>query len=139
MANLTVTAAQVGDIFPQASEKFSGILAEAVTQGQALYQNSSGKYGLADANDSGCEQVRGIAMEEGGADHTIDILRRGTLEGYTLTAMSHDDAVYLSDTAGALSSTAGTMEIFVGCVVAICDATPSKAIFVDCDWLRRWS
>ena len=63
MADITVTAAKVALVFPEQSEVYNVKLAEAVTKGQALYQTTSGTYGLADANAAGKQQFRGIALE----------------------------------------------------------------------------
>lgn len=137
MSDITVTAAQVALVFPARSETYNVLLAEAVTAGQALYQTTSGTYGLADANDSGKEQIRGIALEAGGAGQCISMVKRGIIAGFTLG--TYDDPVYLSDTAGALSTTEGTMTVYVGNVVGLADPDKTEALYFEADWLREWA
>lgn len=138
MADITVTAAQVGVVFPAEAEIVNVVLAEAVTVGQALYVNSSGTYGLADANASGKQQFRGIALEGGGAGQGISMLKRGTLYGFTLSG-AYDSLAYLSDTAGALADAAGTMTVNAGRVAPMSDNDKTKVLYVEADWLRAWS
>jgi len=133
MADLTVTAAQVGVVYPELAEIMNVVLAEAVTKGQALYQLSTGTFGIADANAAGKQQFRGIALEAGGA------LKKGHCYGFTLSGMNHDALAYLSDTAGALADAAGTLTVNVGRVVAMPDNSKTKVLYIEADWLRAWS
>ncbi len=137
MADITVTAARVALVHPESSETFNVILAEAATQGQALYQNTSGTYGLADANAGGKQQVRGVALEAGGAGQCVSMLKKGVLAGFTTA--TYDDPVYLSDTAGALSTTPGTLTVYCGRVIGEADAGLTETLYIECDWLRAWS
>jgi hypothetical protein len=139
MADITVTAAKVGLAHPEDSEVYTMIAGVTITKGQAVYIiAASGKLGVADANAAGAQQIRGIALDGGGAGQAIDICKRGWLEGFTLSG-NYDSAVYLSDTAGALADAAGTMTVNVGRVMPLSDATPTKLLYVDIDWLRTWS
>lgn len=137
MADVTVTAAQVAVVYPLKAEIFNGIAAESVTAGQALYMTSAGKYGVADANASGKQQVRGIALNAAGAGQAVSVLRRGHVAGFTLG--TYDSLVYLSDNAGALADAAGTMSVKVGRVDAISDTALTKVLFVDVDLLTVWA
>lgn len=143
MTDLTVTAAQVASVFPdgvRGTEIVQVVLAATVTAGQALYFNSSGKADLADANGSGTLQVRGVALEGGGAGQAISMLKRGYLYGYTLTSLAYDAAVYVSNTAGALADGAGSTSIRVGHVAPLTDVgTLSKVLYFEADWLREWA
>lgn len=138
MADITVTAAQIGAVFPADAEIRPVILAATVTAGQALYLTSSGTYNLADANDSGAQQFRGVALNGGAAGQAVDMLRRGEVYGYTL-AGAHDDLVYLSNTAGALSTDAGAMTVQCGRLTCLTDADLTKVVFIDADMKREWA
>ncbi len=133
MGDLTVTAAQVAPVYPDKAEIFDGIAGVTITAGQVLYQiASSGKLGLADENASAeASHVWGIALNGGGANQAISVLRRGHLYGVTLSSLSYGAACSLSDTAGALLDTGATTNI-VGRVTAIPDASMTKVLFVDC-------
>lgn len=142
MADLTVTAAQVGLFDPEKSQTVEAIAAEAVTAGQPVYINSSGKAAVADASLAGTAQVRGIALQSAAANQAVTLVKRGDLEGYDLSAVAYDTLVTLSDTAGALDNGAGspTVTVPVGRVKAVTDSpTISKLLAVDVDWLTAWS
>jgi hypothetical protein len=141
MADIALTAAQIAAVKPEISEIIDVTLAATVTKGQALYLvAASGKYGVADANDSGKEQVRGIALKAGAAGETIPMLKRGPVAGFTISGMNYDAPAYLSNTAGALADAAGTMTVVVGRVIPLNDSpTFSKVLWVDCDYSKIWA
>ena len=138
MADITVTAAKVAPVFPEKAEIFDMIAAEAITKGQAVYQTTAGKAGVADANASGKQQFRGIALNAAAAGAAVSVLKKGHLSGFTLSG-NYDSAAYLSDTAGALADAAGTMSVLCGRVMALTDKDLTKVLYVDADWLRAWS
>lgn len=133
MSDITVTAAKVGVTFPDKAEIFDFVAAETITAGQAVYVTSAGKVGVADANASGKQQCRGIALNGGGAGQAISVIKRGHVSGFTL-AGAYDSLAYLSDTAGALADAAGTMSVPVGRVVPLSDASLTKVLYVDARW-----
>ncbi len=138
MADIVVTAAKVGAVNPDEAEITSRIATATITRGQALYTLTTGKVGVADANVSGKEQFRGIALNGGGAGQAIDVLSRGEVEGFTL-AGNADTLVYLSNTAGALADAAGTMTVVAGRVVCRSNKSLTKVLFVDVAWHADWS
>lgn len=132
MADIAVTAAQVAVLFPHTAEVYSFIAAETITAGQAVYFTSAGKAGVADANASGKQQVRGIALNGAGAGQAVDVVKRGHVAGFTLG--TYNTLVYLSDNAGELADAAGTVSAAVGRIVALSDSALSKALYVDLSW-----
>lgn len=140
MADLSaLSTANISVINPMDAKIITMIAAEAVDIGQAVYQNSSGKAALADANAAGAQQIRGIALENVAAGQAVSVLVKGILYGLDLSGMAYDAVAYLSDTAGALADAAGTMTVNVGRVVGLPDDSISKALFINIDWLRTWS
>jgi hypothetical protein len=141
MANeIALTAAQVAPVFPDKAEIFDGVALSTITQGQPLYIDpTTGRFAPADANGSGLQQFRGIALNAAGAGQAVSVLKRGHAYGYTLTSMSYDDPVYLSDTVGRLSTAVGTLTVNCGRVVALSDSNATKVIYIDADWLRAWA
>jgi len=141
MADIVVTAARVAPVFPNSP---STIIRDfttlaAVTAGQAAYGDpTTGKAGVADANDSGKEQCIGIFLHDKGAGETCKVLMRGEVYGYTL-AGNYFTQVFLSNTAGALADAAGTMSVGVGKVFPLNDPDKTKVLFVDTDFTRVWS
>lgn len=140
MSDVALTAVQVAPVYPLTADIVSVTLAEAVTQGQILYQLTAGTFGIADANASGKQQARGVALAAGGAGQTISMLRRGECYGFTVSSMNADAIVYLSDTAGALADAAGTMTVNCGRITVVPQSGSAvKVIFFNFDWLRAWS
>lgn len=139
MADITVTAAQVALIFPDKAEVTDMIAAVAITAGQALYQNTDGKAALADANASGAQQFRGIAMNAAAAGQAVSVLIRGHIYGFTVSSLNGDAILYLSNTAGALADGAGAMTVNCGRVTALTDGSLTKVAYICADWLRAWS
>lgn len=140
MADIALTAAQIAAVKPEISEIIDVTLAATVTKGQALYLTSAGTYGVADANDAGKQQARGIALAGGAAGETIPMLKRGPVAGFTLTGQAYDAPIYLSDTAGALGDGAGTMTVVVGRVMPLNDRpTYTKVLWVDVDLTKIWA
>jgi hypothetical protein len=139
MADVALTAAQVAPCFPDKCEIIDVIAAAAITKGNVLYQTTSGTFGVADANDSGKQQARGVALETVGTGQAVSMLKKGHCYGFTVSALDADAVLYLSDTAGALSTTVGSMTVNCGRVTALTDSTPTLVVYLDFDWLRTWS
>lgn len=140
MADIAVTAAQVGLVFPDEAERFDADALVTITAGQSLYVDpTTGKVGLCDANDAGKEQFAGIALNGGGAGQGISVLRRGHVYGYTLSGMNYAALAYQGDTAGALADAASaTKTVRVGKVQALNDANKTKVLFVDATMTANW-
>lgn len=140
MADIALTAAQIAVVYPDQAEIITMICGAAITAGQAVYQiAASGKAGVADANDAGKQQIRGIALEGGGAGQAISVLVKGHVYGFTISGLNYDAALYLSDTAGALADAAGTLSVNAGRVAAIPDKDMTKVLYFEADWLRTWA
>jgi hypothetical protein len=140
MADLSLTAAQISPVFPDKAEIYTFIAVEAITKGQAVYLvAASGKVGVADANASGKQQLRGIALNAAAAGEPVAVMKTGHIYGFTLTSQDYDDAVYLSDTAGALGDAAGTMTVNAGRVVSLSDHSLTKVVYLDVNWATVWS
>lgn len=137
MANeITVTAAKVAVVFPEIAEILNVRAAEALTAGLALYQTVSGTFGKAQADEIAKRQFRGLSLEACGSGDTISMLKRGIISGYTLA--TYEDEIYLSDTAGALSTVPGTLLVKCGRVTALSDPGLTEVAYIEADWLREW-
>jgi hypothetical protein len=138
MADITVTAAKVGVCDPMKAEIYPFVAAETITAGQAVFVDSNGKVQLADANASGEQQCAGIALNGGGAGQAIDVLKKGRVYGFTLSG-AYWSSAFLSDTVGALGTTAGTMTVPVGRVVPLSDSDKTKVLHVEINWSTVWA
>ena len=92
MADITVTAAQVALIDPLKAEVYSVIAAEAITAGQVVFFDNTGKAQLADANAAGELQARGIALNAAGIGMAVDIVKRGRVPVHPPTSPTRTTA-----------------------------------------------
>lgn len=135
MTDITRTAAQIGVVFPDTAEIYDFVAAATIEKGQPVYITSAGKVNLADANGSGTDTFRGIALTGGGAGQAISVLKRGHIYGYSISALAYDAVVYVSNTAGELADGAGSTSLTVGRVVPLSDAgNLTKVLYVSATW-----
>ena len=140
MADIALVAGEIGMVDPIKARTRQMIAAATITAGQVVYQDSAGKADLADGSSAGTAQVRGIALNGGGAGQAINVLWDGEVEGFTITSLAYDARVYLSDTAGALADAAGTVAVTVGRVVAKSDSpTLTKVLQIVVDHIAQYS
>jgi len=141
MADLAITAANISVVKPEDAEIIQVIVAETVTAGQPLYFDSNGKGQLADANAAGEQQARCLTLEAGVANQSVSCLKRGYVEGFTLTDQSFDDPIFLSDTVGVLADATGTLTVPVGLVAPIAkdSSTISKVLYLEFRWREDYS
>ena len=140
MADIALTATQIGLVWPDDQEVYAWEAAVTITAGQAVYINSNGKLDLADANGSGTLQFAGIALNGGGAGQTIDVIKRGALYGFTISGLAYFAPVYLSNTAGSLADAAGTSSNVVGRVIPLNNTgTLTKVLWVNAQWSTVFS
>ena len=138
MGAIAVTAALVGLVDPMKADVRAYIATETITKGQAVYILTTGKVGVADANASGKQQFRGIALNGGGAGQAIDVCHEGELYGFTLSGDAESFA-YLSDSVGELADTNGTMTVPVGRVECLTDKDLTKVLRVFTSWDADWA
>lgn len=141
MADLAITVAKISPVKPEDAEIIQVVVAETVTAGQPLFQDSNGKGQLADANAAGERQARYLTLEAGVANQSISCLKKGYVEGFTLTSQSFDDPIFLSDTVGVLADAAGTVTVPVGLVASIAkdSATISKVLYLEFRWREDYT
>ena len=138
MADIVVTAAKVGLLYPQNADIRDYIAAATITKGQAVYILAAGTAGVADANDAGKQQFRGIALNGGGAGQAISVVHDGEVAGFTVTGNANT-LLYLSDTAGKLADAAGTMTVAAARIICDSDKDATKVIRVFTQWEADWS
>ncbi len=125
---------------PRNSEIFDGLAGETIAAGQIVYLTATGKFMVADANVVGKQQARGIALSNAGPGRPgISVLKQGPVAGFTTNMPAYDAPVYLSDTAGAVGTTAGTVSVPIGRVMAIPDGTITKVIYFDFNWISTFA
>src|SRR5262245_18032662 len=132
MADLTLTAAQIAPVFPHSAldNTYDIVAAVAITTGQVIRQNTSGKGALSDANaGSGAEKAIGLALGAGGIGQGISYLQQGRVYGFDLSGLTYGALVYLSDTAGVLADTPSTTNsVPIGRVVPLSNSDLTKVL-----------
>lgn len=140
MADLSLTASQIGVVNETQAEISTMIAAAAVTRGQAVYETTSNKANLARANATGTAQTfRGIALQDAAADRPFNVLEHGSVYGYDLSGMTNGQVFLSAATAGALAdtapSTSGQFVVPVGSVRSIAEGpnggTMTKVLHID--------
>src|SRR4051812_46336935 len=130
MADITRTRAKVSVVHPESAEIYPYIAAAALEEGQPLYLNSSSKVDLGDANGSGTDTFFGMATEKVGAGQVVSVLKRGYVNGFTLSG-AYGAAVYVSNTAGELADAAGSTSLVAGHIVAMSDPARTKVLYIN--------
>lgn len=132
MADLTVNASRLRPLEGIELRAIPMIAAAAITKGQAVYQNTTGLAAPADASAAGTVgTLVGIATSDAPAGSAVDVVYHGRLAGFDLSGMDPGAPVYISDTAGALADTAGTVSTRIGRVFVMTDPGRTKFLFVD--------
>lgn len=141
MANeVALVATEIGLVHPLTAKVRSFVAVAAITKGQGVYVvASTGKVDLVDANDSGKQQFRGIALQTVAAGETVDVCQRGEMYGFTVSGLSYDDPIYVSDTPGALSTAVGTLTVIAARVVPVNDKDLTKVLYIEVDLIRIWA
>jgi predicted RecA/RadA family phage recombinase len=96
---------------------------------------TTGKFRNGNGSDMTEGKFFGIALRSVAAGEAVTALRRGILKGFDLSGLNFGATVYLSDTDGSISGTAGTKAVTVGYVVAgnaqLLGSTADKLLLVD--------
>lgn len=102
----------------RSDEQFTATAASPVTAGAPVRLDANGKFVSAQADTSANANVYGVAVETVLAGFAVTAIRRGIVDYDTrLDAVAFAAPVYLSNTAGTLSDTAGTTSVLIGRVV----------------------
>lgn len=115
MADIAVTKA--GHIrIVESIEQMTLPAGETILAGAPVRIDSNGQF-VNGAGDTATEaDVYGIATRSVRAREAVTAVRKGVLDGYTLTG-AYWDPVYVSDTNGLLGTTAGTVSKVVGRII----------------------
>ena len=117
MANeITCTRANVRPLKP--ATIIRGVAAGALYKGDLVYLNSSGSWAQADGGSATTADAKGLCVGVAGtgtaaaAGGAIDICTEGVVTGYS--SMTIPELFYVSNTAGSLSSAAGSKSRVMG-------------------------
>lgn len=112
-----VTAGKVRPIDALDAEIVPTVAGVDIDAGEwVIIDGTTGKAVLADASAAGTADVLGLALRTVKANTALGVMMRGWVDAYDLDALAYGAPVYLSDTAGAIGTTVGTVTKRVGTV-----------------------
>lgn len=100
--------------------------AESVNVGQCVrIDTSTGKWTKANGTTTGEARIWGVLVSKDAAGAVGTAIRKGVVDGYDLASLAYDLAIYMSDTDGTLSDSAGdsTVDVVVGRVLPATSTT----------------
>lgn len=105
----------------------------AIEAGSPCYLMANGLIAPTNAGAAGtAAPFVGCALADVGPNDPITVVFDGSIEGYDLSALAYGAKVYLSNTAGALDTVAGTVETAVGVVLPLNDGNPgTKVLYIQ--------
>lgn len=102
----------------RSDEQFTGVAAEAVTIGQVVrIDTTTGKITKSNATSAAEGRSLGLALRTAAAGEAVTVLREGIVDGWDLSGLNYDAAVYVSNTDGGLADAAGTVSVEAGRVL----------------------
>ena len=135
MADIAVTAAQVGLVDPLKATVKSYIAGATITKGQAVSLATDGTIDPSDGSTGQgylYENCVGIALNGGGAGQAIDVVPRGEVYGFTVSGLNSGDVVTLSNTAGTLEgASGGDVNVYIGRIAPLTDKSVTEVLSVD--------
>lgn len=136
MADIALTAAQIGLVDPSKALSKDYLAGAAITKGQVVAVATDGTIDPADASTGGgylYQQVVGVALNGGGAGAAITVLEDGEVYGFTVSGLNVGAFVYLSNTAGTLADATGDIEVRLGRVASLTDKSATKVTRIQVD------
>lgn len=138
MADLSPTVAQVAPVNETQYVAKTYIAAVAITAGQLVYLNSSGKAALARANATGTIQnLLGVATHSAAANKPVEVMITGSVYGLGVSSLAYGTKLYASTTAGGgfISDTAisgtGNFNVVIGTVEPMSDSDLTKVAWIQ--------
>jgi hypothetical protein len=117
MADIALVTADKVEVV-ESIEQMTLPAAEAITAGNAVrLDTSSGKFTKAKGTDAAEARIYGIATKTVAAGLGVTAIRQGVMDGFALSGLNYDAALYLSDTDGTLADAHGTVTVEVGRVI----------------------
>jgi hypothetical protein len=127
MANLSVVTAGKIEVV-ESIEQMTLPAAEAIVAGAPVRQDTtSGRFTNANGTTAPESRAYGIATRSVAAGEAVTAIAQGVLDGFDLSALAFDAAIFLSDTDGRLADAAGTVSVTAGRVIPGTSATLGTA------------
>lgn len=111
-----VTAGRVRAV--ESIQQFTLPAGGSITAGDLVrLDTTTGRLIRANATTAGNARAIGVALSSVPEGQTVTAVRKGILDGFDLDALNFDAPLYVSDTAGRIDDTAGTVSVVIGRVV----------------------
>jgi hypothetical protein len=135
MSAIVVTKEQVAPVNARDAEIIPVIAGEAIDYGDPVFiKTTTGKAFKTLAAAAGTAKFAGFSLSKAGAGQAVDVMKKGWLFGWTISALAYGAAVYAGDTGGA-DTAAGTVSLQIATVVPLTDPALTKVLYVDANWL----
>lgn len=117
MATIALTTANRVEVL-ESIKQMTLPAAEAIAAGAPVrLDTTTGKWTNANGSSAGEARIWGLATRTVIAGEALTAIRSGVMDGWDLSALAYDAAVYVSDTDGRLDTAAGTVSTVVGRVI----------------------
>jgi hypothetical protein len=102
--------------------------AETLVAGaSARLDTTTGKFTNSNGTTNAEGRAYGVVVRNAAAGEPVTVVNLGVVDGYDLSGLNYDAAVYLSDTDGTLADSAGTVGIQIGRVIPATSTTLGTA------------
>lgn len=134
MAIISATPAQVRPILPATAEIVDGIAGTAITAGDLVHWDASGRLVRSNASAAATAKFAGVALNTVVANQAVSVLKHGYLAGYGVSSLAYGAKLYLSNSAGGVEDVPGTINVVVGAVVPMSDHSRTKVAYIEADY-----
>jgi hypothetical protein len=134
MADIAVTTA--GKIrVVESIEQLTAPAGEAIVAGAPVRINTSGVFVNGNATDGTEGAIYGLATKSVAAGYAVTAVRKGVLDGFTLSSQAYNALIFVSNTDARIADAAGSQSIVVGRVIPGFakqhGSNPDKMLLVD--------
>lgn len=127
MANISVLTAGKIEIV-ESLQQMTLPAAEAIVGGAPVrLDTTTGKWTNGNGTTAPEARIWGIATKSVAASEPLTAVRRGVLDGFDLSGLNYDAALYASDTDGRIADAAGTVSTVIGRVIPATGVTLGTA------------
>lgn len=123
MPDIAVTKERIATVYSDRAEVYNHIAGVDLDAGDLVTLNTAGAVIKADADDANANTFRGVSLQSVKSGMPVAILYQGHVSGYSVDALNVNVPLYVSNTVGRLSDTAGTKSMIAGYVSALSDRT----------------
>lgn len=110
--------------------------AEDIACGAAVRMDvDNGRFTNANGSSAAEARIYGVAVRKVKAGEPVTAIRCGVVDGFDLSGLDYDQAIFLSNTDGRLGDVAGTVSVEIGRVMTVTSNTignpHDKVLFID--------